>query len=84
MAANIENGPGGRQGHQELGAWLGEDGWHVGEGSKGHMWVTRALGSRRGCRKESGAVGKQDACEKQVLRRLSKTKTCCQGRQGEE
>lgn len=49
-----------------------------------HEWETKVLGSRRGCRKESGAVGKQDACEKQVLRRLSKTKICCQGRQGEE
>lgn len=49
-----------------------------------HEWETRVLGSRRGCRKESGAVGKQVACEKQVLRRLNKTKTCCQGRQVEE
>lgn len=49
-----------------------------------HEWEMRVLGCRRGCRKKSGAVGKQEACEKQVLRRLSKTKTCCQGRQGEE
>lgn len=39
-----------------------------------HEWETRVLGSRRGCGKQSGAVGKQDACEKQVLRRQSKTK----------
>lgn len=37
MAANTENSPCERQRHQELGAWLGQDGWHVGEGRKGHM-----------------------------------------------
>lgn len=43
MAANTENSPCERQRHEGLGAWLGEDGWHVGEGSKGHMSGRRGL-----------------------------------------
>lgn len=88
MAANTENSPRERQRHGEPGAWLGEDGWRVGEGSEGHRsGAGGSWGNRRGCGKEKtrgNVQGKQDACEKQVVRSLSETKRRLQGRQGEE
>lgn len=48
-------------------------------------WERRVLGEAGGdAGRRAGLRGKQDACEKQALRRLSETKTHCQGRQGEE